>query len=67
MVTHSMQHALAIGTRIIMMHNGRIVENIGGDDKKQLTIEDLFAKFENIRKLEKLTPELIKTLRNQYI
>ena len=67
MVTHSMQHALAMGDRILMMHKGRIIEDIGREEKKFLTIEDLLVKFENIRKLEKLTPELIETLKNQYI
>lgn len=66
MVTHSMQHALAMGTRILMMHNGRIIEDIGDDEKKHLTIEDLLNKFENIRKLEKLTPEIMETLKKQY-
>ena len=67
MVTHSMQLALAMGTRILMMHGGRIVEDICEEEKKHLTIEDLFTKFENIRKLEKLTPDLIEILKKQYI
>ena len=66
MVTHSMQHALEMGTRILMMHKGQIIEDIGEEEKKYLTTEDLMNKFENIRKLEKLTPELIESLRNQY-
>jgi putative ABC transport system ATP-binding protein len=66
MVTHSMQEALAMGSRILMMHKGRIIEDIGEEEKKHLTIEDLLSKFENIRKLEKLTPELIETFKNQY-
>ncbi len=67
MVTHSMHDALAMGTRVLMMHNGRIVEDIAEEEKKYLTIEDLLSKFENIRKFEKLTPELIQTLTNLYI
>ena len=67
MVTHSMQQALSMGNRMLMMHNGRIIEDIGEEEKKKLTIEDLLAKFENIRKLEKLTPDLIETLRSQYL
>jgi len=67
MVTHSMQHALAMGSRILMMHKGRIVEDIGEEEKKHVTTEDLLKKFEDIRKYEKLTPELIATLRSQYV
>ena len=52
MVTHSMKHALAMGTRILMMHHGRIVEDIPEEEKKHLTPEDLLAKFEDLRKFE---------------
>jgi putative ABC transport system ATP-binding protein len=67
MVTHSMQQALELGTRILMMHNGQVIEDIPEGDKRNLTVEDLLTKFEDIRKLEKLTPELIETLKSQYI
>jgi putative ABC transport system ATP-binding protein len=67
MVTHSMQQALELGTRILMMHNGQVIEDIPEDDKRNLTVEDLLTKFEDIRKLEKLTPEVIEHLRNQYL
>jgi hypothetical protein len=43
-----------------------IIEDIDDDEKKHLTIEDLLSKFENIRKLEKLTPELIESFKNHY-
>jgi putative ABC transport system ATP-binding protein len=66
MVTHSMQHALELGTRILMMHNGRIIEDIQENEKQNLTMEDLLNKFEDIRKIEKLTPELMESLKNQY-
>jgi putative ABC transport system ATP-binding protein len=66
MVTHSMQHALELGTRILMMHNGRIIEDIHENEKQNLTMEDLLNKFEDIRKIEKLTPELLESLKNQY-
>jgi putative ABC transport system ATP-binding protein len=66
MVTHSMQQALELGTRILMMHNGKVIEDIPEEAKRNLTTEDLLNKFEDIRKLEKLTPEIIEQLRNQY-
>ncbi|MEI7500460.1 MAG: ATP-binding cassette domain-containing protein [Bacteroidota bacterium] len=66
MVTHSMQHALELGTRILMMHNGRVIEDIRENEKKHLTIEDLLNKFEEIRKLEKLTPEMMEIMKKLY-
>jgi putative ABC transport system ATP-binding protein len=67
MITHSMKQALEMGDRTIMMHHGRIIEDIPASQKKQLTVEDLLAKFEDIRKREKLTPELVKSLRALYL
>ncbi len=46
MVTHSMQQALDIGTRTIMLHQGQIIFDIAGEARKQLTIADLLKKFE---------------------
>lgn len=67
MVTHSMKQALELGSRTIMMHHGRIIDDIGAAEKKRLTVEDLLNKFEDIRKQERLTPDLVKTLKNQYL
>lgn len=66
MVTHSMKQALELGNRIIMMHNGRIIEDIGAPEKRTLTTEMLLEKFEDIRKREKLTPEKIESLKRLY-
>lgn len=45
MVTHNMHDAIAHGNRLIMMHNGRIILDIDGEEKKKLTVEDLLEKF----------------------
>lgn len=45
MVTHNMEHALAYASRIIMMNAGKIVADIGADEKKGLTVADLVARF----------------------
>ncbi|MCX6283696.1 MAG: ATP-binding cassette domain-containing protein [Bacteroidetes bacterium] len=66
MVTHSMKQALEMGNRIIMMHGGRIISDIPAKEKELLTVEDLLLKFENIRKKEKLTPEMLANFRRQY-
>ncbi|TET17920.1 MAG: ATP-binding cassette domain-containing protein [Dehalococcoidia bacterium] len=46
MVTHNMEIALRYGDRLIMMHEGRIVVDMGEADKKTLTVSDLVTAFE---------------------
>lgn len=46
MVTHNMKDALRLGNRLIMMHEGRIILDVGGEEKKGLTVADLLQKFE---------------------
>jgi len=45
MITHNMRDALAHGNRLIMMHEGRIVVDVEGEEKKKLTVEDLLGLF----------------------
>lgn len=45
MVTHSMQQALKLGSRTIMLHQGQIVYDVAGIERQQLTITDLLNKF----------------------
>ncbi len=45
MVTHNMRDAITHGNRIIMMNAGKIVLDIKGEEKKNLTVEALLAKF----------------------
>ncbi len=45
MVTHNMRDAIAHGNRLIMMHDGNIILDISGEEKKQLTVETLLEKF----------------------
>ncbi|MDR1765113.1 MAG: ATP-binding cassette domain-containing protein [Lachnospiraceae bacterium] len=46
MVTHNMKDAIALGNRLIMMHEGRIIYDVRGDEKAQLRVDDLMRKFE---------------------
>lgn len=46
MVTHNMKDAIRIGNRLIMMHEGRIIYDVAGEEKKNLKVQDLLAKFE---------------------
>ncbi len=46
MITHNMKDAIAMGNRLIMMNEGRIVVDVSGEEKKRLTREDLMGLFE---------------------
>ncbi len=48
MVTHNMKDAIAHGNRLIMMHEGKIIYDVRGEEKKNLHVSDLMAKFEEI-------------------
>ena len=41
MVTHNMKDAIRLGNRLIMMHEGRIIFDIEGEEKKNLKVADL--------------------------
>jgi putative ABC transport system ATP-binding protein len=49
MVTHSMQQALALGDRLLMLHEGRICLDVAGEAKLRLSVEDLLAEFRRRR------------------
>ncbi len=48
MITHNMRDAIAHGNRLIMMNEGKIILDIGPEEKKKLTVEDLLQKFEDV-------------------
>ena len=48
MVTHNMRDAIAHGNRLIMMHEGKVILNIAGEEKKKLTVQDLLSQFEKV-------------------
>ena len=45
MVTHNMKDAIRLGNRLIMMHEGRIIYDVSGEEKKHLQVSDLLEKF----------------------
>ena len=45
MITHNMRDAIEYADRLIMMYEGKVALDIGGEEKKKLTVEDLLAKF----------------------
>ena len=45
MITHNMKDAITYGNRLIMMHEGRVIVDISGEEKKSLTVDALLALF----------------------
>ena len=45
MITHNMRDAIAHGNRLIMMYEGRVAVDVSGEEKKNLTVEQLLALF----------------------
>lgn len=45
MVTHNMHQALEVGNRTLMMDDGRIILDINGEERKNMTVEKLLGKF----------------------
>lgn len=48
MITHNMRDALRLGTRLIMMNDGKIIADYNAEQKKELTIDMLLRKFEEV-------------------
>ena len=45
MITHNMKDAITYGNRLIMMHEGRVIVDVSGEEKKALTVDALLALF----------------------
>lgn len=48
MITHNMNDAIRYGNRLVMMHEGRVIYSVAGEEKAQLHVADLLKKFEEI-------------------
>lgn len=67
MVTHSMQQAVSLGDRIIMMNRGQVLHDISGSEKKRLRPEDLIDRFDQVRRREQLDEGAARMLRENYL
>ena len=45
MITHNMRDAITYGNRLIMMYDGHVVVDVAGEEKKNLTVEQLLGLF----------------------
>ena len=66
MVTHSMQQAVAMPERIIMMHRGKIVEDYHGEMKRRVRIPDLVETFNRVTKRDLFSESAAVMLMGQY-
>lgn len=67
MVTHSMTQAVHLGDRLVMMHRGKVVHEAADGEKRRLRPEDLLARFEEIRRADRLDAAAAELLRNLYV
>lgn len=67
MVTHSMQQAVNLGDRIVMLHHGRVAHDFRGAEKSRLRPEDLVDRFHEIRARELLDERAAALLRASYV
>jgi putative ABC transport system ATP-binding protein len=67
MVTHSMQQAVNLGHRIVMMHKGRILHDIEGSERARVRPEDLLRRFEEVRRREQLDGDVAAMLAAGYV
>jgi putative ABC transport system ATP-binding protein len=67
MVTHSMQQAVNLGDRLVMMHRGEVLHDFRGADKKRLRTDDLLARFEDVRRSDQLDESAAAMLKRLYV
>ncbi len=67
MVTHSMQQAVNLGNRILMLHNGKIAYDLKESDKKHIRVNDLLALFDEIRRKDQMDESVAQMIKKQYI
>lgn len=67
MVTHSMQQAVDMPDRIVMMHQGSVVEDFHGAQKRRVRISDLMDAFDRITRRTMLDETAADMLTRQYV
>lgn len=67
MVTHSMQQAVNLGDRLIMMHRGNVLHDFRGAEKRRLRPSDLLARFEEVQRADRLDESAAEMLQRVYV
>ncbi len=67
MVTHSLQQAVRVGDRVLIMHRGQIVQDIKGVRKRRLRVEELLDRFEENRNADLLDAAAASMVLRNYV
>lgn len=67
MVTHSMQQAVNLGDRLIMMNKGKVIYDFRADEKRRLRANDLLALFDEVRRKEQIDHTTAEMLSRAYV
>ena len=59
MITHNMRDAIAHGNRLVMMYDGHIVVDVSGEEKKNLTVEQLLNLFSQASGSDEVDDKLV--------
>ena len=59
MITHNMRDAIEHGNRLIMMYDGRIVVDVSGEEKKNLSVEHLLNLFSQASGSDEVDDKLV--------
>ena len=59
MITHNMRDAIAHGNRLVMMYDGRVVVDVRGEEKKNLTVEQLLNLFSQASGSDEVDDKLV--------
>ena len=59
MITHNMRDAIAYGNRLIMMYEGHIVVDVSGEEKKNLTVEQLLNLFSKASGSDEVSDKMV--------
>ena len=65
-VTHSMTQVTHLGDRVVMMHRGRVIHDFRDAEKRRLRVDDLLARFEEVRRAEQIDETAAEMLRQMY-
>ena len=66
MVTHSMQQAVQLPDRIIMMHRGQVVEDYAGERRARVRTDDLLHAFDRVRRRDLFDSAVASTVLPQF-
>ena len=61
MITHNMKHAIDLGNRLIMLHQGRIILDVSGEEKQSLSVDDLLQQFYRVQGEELANDSMLLT------